>query len=410
MQRILVLGGGFAGLWAALGAARKLDEMGVGPDRAEVVLVERNPFHNIWVRNYEADLEPVTVPLAEVLDPAGIRHLQGEVTGIDTAGRRIALRGQSGPETLGWDRLVFALGSHLHLPDLPGAREHGFDVDSHAGACRLAAHLADLARGPPSPARDTVVVAGAGFTGLETAAEMPGRLSRLLGRAGRVVLLEAGAQLGATMGEDARPAIAEALAALSVEVRTGTRLAELGPDRAVLDDGSVIPTATTILCAGMRANPLTAELPVPRDRLGRVEVDDRMRVLGLSDLFAAGDCAWFLIDGANPTVMSCQHGRPMGRFAGHNAAADLFGAPLLPLRIDWYVTVLDLGPCGALYTAGRERRLIASGTAAKRTKQIINQQRIYPPRGGDRAALFAAAAPIVQAPPPELAGPGAETA
>lgn len=169
MQRILVLGGGFAGLWAALGAARKLDEMGVGPDRAEVVLVERNPFHNIRVRNYEADLEPVTVPLAEVLDPAGIRHLQGEVTGIDTAGRRIALRGQSGPETLGWDRLVFALGSHLHLPDLPGAREHGFDVDSHAGACRLAAHLADLARGPPSPARDTVVVAGAGFTGLETA-------------------------------------------------------------------------------------------------------------------------------------------------------------------------------------------------------------------------------------------------
>jgi NADH:quinone reductase (non-electrogenic) len=99
------------------------------------------------------------------------------------------------------------------------------------------------------------------------------------------------------------------------------------------------------------------------------------------------------------TVMSCQFARPMGRFAGHNVAADLLGQPMLPLNIDWYVTVIDLGAWGALHTVGWDRRVHSIGSEAKTTKQIINQQRIYPPRTGRRADLFAAAAPIIQAQP-----------
>jgi NADH dehydrogenase len=89
----------------------------------------------------------------------------------------------------------------------------------------------------------------------------------------------------------------------------------------------------------------------------------------------------------------------MGRFAGHNVAADLIGTPLLPLQIDWYTTILDLGPWGAVYTSGWDRRVIASGAAAKLTKETINCKRIYPPRTKDRDAILAAAAPVVQAPP-----------
>jgi NADH dehydrogenase len=73
-KQIVVLGGGFAGLWSAVGAARKLDELGYGPDAAEVTLVNRAAFHNIRVRNYEADLSAVRVPLddghCQVVDPA----------------------------------------------------------------------------------------------------------------------------------------------------------------------------------------------------------------------------------------------------------------------------------------------------------------------------------------------------
>jgi NADH dehydrogenase len=117
-------------------------------------------------------------------------------------------------------------------------------------------------------------------------------------------------------------------------------------------------------------------------------------------VFAAGDTAVCTIDGAHPTVMSCQFARPMGRFAGHNVVAELCGQPMLPLQIDWYVTVLDLGAWGALSTEGWEREVARTGAAAKATKLAINHERIYPPLTGNRDDLFAAAAPIVQAPPP----------
>jgi NADH dehydrogenase len=98
----------------------------------------------------------------------------------------------------------------------------------------------------------------------------------------------------------------------------------------------------------------------------------------------------------------------MGRFAGHNAAALLAGAPLLPLEIDWYVTVLDLGAFGALYTAGWDRHVLSTGSDAKRVKQEINCRRIYPPRSFARAEILAAAAPVVQSPPPQVRAAAAE--
>jgi NADH dehydrogenase len=149
----------------------------------------------------------------------------------------------------------------------------------------------------------------------------------------------------------------------------------------------------------MRANPLTELIPVERDPWGRLPVDEFLRVRGVPHVFAAGDSASVLLDEGHASVMSCQHGRPMGRFAGHNAVSDLRSAPMLPLAIDWYVTVLDLGAWGAVYTEGWERRVVAQGAQAKRVKQTINCQRIYPPLSRDRRAILDAAAPVVQRPP-----------
>src|SRR5262252_5636996 len=112
-KRILVLGGGFAGLWSALGTARKLDELGKGPDAAEVTLVNRDAFHSIRVRNYEADLTPIRVPLDQVLGPVGVRRVEGEVAGLDLAGQAVSVNTARGQQTLRYDRLVFALGSQL---------------------------------------------------------------------------------------------------------------------------------------------------------------------------------------------------------------------------------------------------------------------------------------------------------
>ena len=88
MARILVLGAGFAGLWAAIGAARKLDEIGVLRAEVEILVVDRNPYHNIRVRNYEVDLSDVAIPLAELLDPIDITHMIAEVQAIDRPSSR----------------------------------------------------------------------------------------------------------------------------------------------------------------------------------------------------------------------------------------------------------------------------------------------------------------------------------
>jgi NADH dehydrogenase len=140
-------------------------------------------------------------------------------------------------------------------------------------------------------------------------------------------------------------------------------------------------------------------LPGAHDAFGRIAVDQHLQVPGLDGVFAAGDSAVMKIDGQHDSVMSCQHSRPMGRFAGHNVVCDLLGGTPLPLAIDWYVTVLDLGPWGALYTEGWDRHVVATGMQAKRTKQEINCRRIVPPRNRDRRALLDAAAPIVQTAP-----------
>jgi NADH:ubiquinone reductase (H+-translocating) len=400
MARILILGAGFAGLWAALGAAGKRDEAGSRGAEVEILVVDRNPYHNIRVRNYEVDISDAAIPLAKVLDPVGVAHAVASVEAIDTAKQDVVVATAHGRETIGYDRLVLALGSELVRPAIQGLAQHSFDVDTFAAAQKLNAHLASLHDRPASPGRNTVVVVGAGFTGIEVAAEMPQKL-RAAGVPGdyRIILVDPNPVLGATIGESARPVIDEALSALRVETRLGARVKSVEATGLALEGGEFIASETIIWCAGMTASPLAATLPGERDRYGRLSVDRFMRVEGLGHVFAAGDIASTLIDGEHVTVMSCQFARPMGRFAGHNVVADLLGEPMLPLTIDWYVTVLDLGGWGALYTTGWDRVVSSTGAAAKTTKQTINHKRIYPPRDGSRAELLAAAAPTVQAPP-----------
>lgn len=402
MRRILVLGAGFAGLWAAVGAARKRDEIGDDARDLEILVVDRHPYHNIRVRNYEADLSDVTVPLASVFDPIDVRHLAETVETIDYDARAVTVATPEGCDVLTFDRLVFALGSVLPRPPFAGA-DRLFNVDTYEAGQRLNAHVAGLRTKAELAGRDTVVVVGAGFTGIEVATEMRVKLRDAFGTGrGRVILVDRHDVVGAGLGPNAQPAIVEALVSLDIEVLPGVEIIKLDNDGAYLTDGSFIPTQTVVWCAGMQANPLAELLPGDHDRLGRVQVDAFMQLAKHPHVFVAGDAATFLVDGVNPTLMSCQYARPMGRFAGHNVVADLCGRPMLPLAIDWYVTVLDLGAWGALYTAGRDRQVIAAGLSAKATKETINRQRIYPPGNGSRDEILAAGAPVVQNPPQEV--------
>jgi NADH dehydrogenase len=396
MNDVLVLGSGFAGLWAALGAARRLDELGATHGEVDVTVVSAQPYHDIRVRNYEADLTPCRIPLRELLDPVGISHTVAEVTGIDPVAHTVS----SSAGVHSYDRLVIALGSQVVKPDIPGLREFGFDVDTFDSATRLQRHLEELACGPHTAGAASVVVVGAGLTGIETACELPARLATLFGGdAARVILVDRNAHVGSDMGESARPVIEAALTQVGVRTRLGVGVTAMDRDTVTLSSGETLAASTVVWCAGMRASPLTAGLGVPCDRLGRVATDEYLRVIDVPDVFAAGDVAATWMDDEHLSVMSCQHGRPMGRYAGYNVISDLLGEPMLSLRIPWYVTVLDLGPAGAVYTEGWDREVVASGEEAKATKRTINGTRIYPPLNRNRADLLAAAAPALQSRP-----------
>jgi NADH dehydrogenase len=403
VKNVVVLGSGFAGLWAAVGAARRLDELQIPARDVRVTVISSQPFHDIRVRNYEADLTACRIPLSAVLDPVGVAHITADVTAIDTAARTITFSGSGGFGSQDYDRLVFALGSSVVKPDLPGLREFGFDIDTYDQAMRLSRHLASLADGPATPGAATAVVVGAGLTGIETACELPGRLTELLsdrdGCTPRVLLVDRNPFVGSDMGDSARPLIEAALADSGVEVLTGVGVTALDAEGVTLSNGQRVEAGTVVWCAGMRANALTALFGIERDRLGRLPVDDFLRVVGVPGVFVAGDVAAAKMDDQHLSVMSCQHGRPMGRYAGYNVVGDLLGEAMLPLRIPWYVTVLDLGPAGALYTEGWDRQVVAHGAPAKATKRVINTERIYPPLDGDRAKIFAAAAPELQTRP-----------
>jgi len=407
MNRIVVLGSGFAGLWSAVGAARALAQFGIARDQVEVTLVNRDAWHTIRVRDYESDLSEVRVPLESVLGPIGVRHHEAEVAHLDFARRQVICSRHANTQALAYDRLVFALGSQIARPAIPGLAQHAFDVDTYDEGARLNAHVESLPARSPSAEQYTALVVGAGLTGIEAATEMVPKLRESIQRANgiadipkpRVIIADHSPRIGSDMGDEAVPVITQALAWSGIEMRAGVSVAAVDGRGATLSTGERIAAATVIWCTGMRANPLTALFPVEHDRLGRIPVDAFMKVKGMDGVFAAGDSACAMVDDMHASVMSCQHARPMGRFAGYNVVADLLGKAMLPLRIDWYVTVLDLGEWGALYTQGWDRHVVATGQEAKKSKRTINCERIYPPRSGSRDEIFAAAEPLVQQPP-----------
>jgi NADH dehydrogenase len=395
-MRLVIIGAGFAGMYAALSAARLRDLKKVTPRDMEIALIAPQPTLVVRPRLYEPKPETLTAPLLDVLKAIDVTYVQGLAEAIDTKARSVQIATADGQKTsIAYDRLVVATGSRLFRPNIPGLAEHGFSVDSLDDAIALDRHLHTLADRPASPARDTVVVAGGGFTGIEAATEMPARLRAILGEDARhrVIIVDRNNAIAPDMGAGPRPVIEDALRQLGIETRLGAGVSSLDASGVTLSTGERIESATVIWAAGIRAAPLTQQIPGERDNFGRLVVERDLRVTGVPGVFATGDAARAVIDDVgNHALMSCQHATRMGAFAGNNAAAELLGVPTKPYHQKVYVTCLDLGTAGALFTRGWERTVEMVGEVAKKTKKEINTVWIYPPRP-DRAAALASADP-----------------
>jgi NADH dehydrogenase len=379
-KTILVIGGGFAGFWAALAARR------VAGSQADVTLVSPESVLEIRPRLYEARPETLGVDLLPLLRKVDVSFVPGEATRLDTAAKTVTL---AAGDRLAYDRLVVATGSRMRRPPVPGA-EAAFSVDTQAEAIAFDRRLGEIARDVAEP---TIAVVGAGFTGIELALELRDRLL-VHGTDGaaerlRIVLIDRAETVGRVLGQGPRLEIDAAMAAAAVELRLGAAVQALTADRVTFADGSVLAADAVVLTSGMAAAPFAAQVPGARDQLGRVVVDTALRAPAAPEVFVAGDAAAADTGDGHWTLQSCQHANQLGRVAGENAARDLLGLSPVPYTQLRYVTCLDLGRSGAVITQGWERRVEKTGNEGKTVKRLINTQVIYPPADGTAEALLA---------------------
>lgn len=396
-KQILIVGSGFSGMWAAVSAAR-LSAL-EGKNNLKIAVLAPVPELRVRPRFYEEKVSTLVAPLTELFAELDIEFIAGSAEHIDTHEKKVVWRDNQGmTSSVTYERLVLATGSQTKRPSIAGLVEYAFDIDQLESAQVFEQHLNSLASRPASPERNTVVVCGGGFTGIELATELPARLRSRLGENTKikVVVVERGAVIGGRYSEALRKTIEDASRELGVEWRLNSEVEAIDANGVILKNGERIAASTVVWTAGVEANSLSQQIDGERDNQGRLIVTESLQVPAHPDIYAAGDMAHAKTDDAgNTALMTCQHAIQLGKFAGHNAAASLLNIAPYPYRQVNYVTCLDLGSWGAVYTEGWEQAVKSVRDEAKKIKIAITNELIYPP-AADKAVAFAAADPLAK--------------
>ncbi|MFF9262598.1 NAD(P)/FAD-dependent oxidoreductase [Streptomyces longwoodensis] len=366
--RILVVGGGYVGMYTALRLQQKLKhELGRG--EAEITVVTPDPYMTYQPFLPEAAagaISPrhVVVPLRRVLPHC--RVLIGEITAVDHAERTATLATPAteeegtGPRQLPYDELVLAPGSVSRTLPIPGLAEYGIGFKTVEEAIGLRNHVIeqmDIASSTRDPAlRDaalTFVFVGGGFAGVEALGELedmaryttryyhnvkPGDMKWILVEASGRILPEVGEEMG-------RYTVSE-LRRRNIDVRLETRLESCADRVAVLSDGSRFPTRTVVWTAGVKPHPLLAATDLPLTARGRLRCTPQLAVEGAPHAWAAGDAAAVPDVTAGPgreTAPNAQHAVRQAGLLADNIAHSLRGEPLETYAHAYVGSVASLG-------------------------------------------------------------------
>jgi NADH:quinone reductase (non-electrogenic) len=376
-KKIVILGGGFGGVYAALELERTLAR----EDDIQITLINRDNFFLFTPMLHEVaasdlDITHIVNPVRKLLKR--IEFFDGDVQSIDLPGKRIIVTHgirDPHPHELEYDHLIIALGSVTNFFNLPGLEEHALTMKSLGDAIhlrnRLIHHMEEAdfeccpaMRGPLL----TFVVAGAGFAGAETIASINDFLREaikfyphLTEEMLRVVLVHPGPfilpELGEKLGQYAQRKLAER----GVEIRVNTRVAGCTDEKVSLNDGTTIKTQTLLWTAGTSPNPLLNDLPCEKER-GRLLVNECLEVKGWPGVWALGDCALVpdLTTGkySPPTA---QHALREGKVVARNIAAEIRGGVKQPFV---FKTIGQLASIGRRSGVARVFGMNFSGFAA----------------------------------------------
>jgi NADH:ubiquinone reductase (H+-translocating) len=341
--RVVIAGGGFAGLSAAM----YLDKTLARREGTKVTLISRENFILFTPMLHEVaagDLHPgdIVNPIRRIL--RHVKFVEADVEAIDLSGRHIHCRG--GVAKLGlefeFDHLLLTLGSETSFFDLPGVSEWAVTMKSLFDAAmlrnRVLALLEEATLEKDAGRRRqllTFVTAGGGFSGTETTGAIndfvretmryyPDLSEELI----RVVVIHPGKFLLPELGEELGNYAERKLRERKVEVIKGTRVASYDGSLVTLTDGKSIPTSTLIWTAGVKPSPVIATLPCQKEH-GRLLVSEYLAVTGVPGLWAAGDCAAVpILNTEKFHPPTAQHGLREGLVAAKNIAAAVLDRPL----------------------------------------------------------------------------------
>ena len=338
---IVIAGGGFGGAAAAHELERVMPKQS-----ARLALVNETNFALYTPFLPEAaagTLEPrhVVTPLREMLKRTYLRI--GAIVGHDPEAKTVTLRAKYGEtETMPYDQLLLALGSTSRVLPVPGLAQHAVGFKSLADAIYLRNHVVEAleeANATEDPRRReellTFVFVGGGYAGLEALAELQDFAAdamdsypraRLHGM--RWVLVEASDRVLPEIDHELAEYALRELRGRGIDIRLQTTLEEVTAETARLSTGEVLPTRTVVWTAGVKAQPILAELNVPLDERGRVPVDSYLRVQGMDSVWAIGDCAAAPDPRGGICPPTAQHAVRQGPVAARNIAAELgIGSP-----------------------------------------------------------------------------------
>jgi len=342
-KRIVILGGGFGGVYAAMHLEKLLARQGA----VEISLVSRDNFFLFTPMLHEiaaSDLEITNIvnPLRKLLRKVEV--LVGEVNEIDLPNKRVLIsRGyRNHSQEIDYDHLVIALGSITNFYDIPGLIDLAVPMKSLRDAIQLRAQILrhlEEANFECNPAERqsllTFVVAGGGFAGVETVAALndfvrealpfyPALGEDML----RVMLVHSGRAILPELGESLGQYTEKVLEGRGVEIQLNTRVKSVTDSSVFLADGVAIPSRTLVWTAGTVPSPIIASLPCAKER-GRLRVNEFLRLPDWPNVWAVGDCA-FVPDIRNPGKShppTAQHAIREGKVVAHNIAAALSGRP-----------------------------------------------------------------------------------
>jgi NADH dehydrogenase FAD-containing subunit len=327
-HRIVVLGAGYAGAYVAGNLARRLS----GAD-TEITVVNAVPdfVQRLRLHQLAAGHEVEAPKLADVFAGTGIRLRVARVTAVDPERRVVAVADADGGGELGYDTLVYALGSHGDVDGLPGAAEHAFDVASRPSALRLRERLDSLGDG------GRVVVVGDGLTGIETATEIAEA------RPGLSVALVARGELGARLSAGARGHLRRACDRLGVTVWEHTEVEAVEATRVLCADGTVLASDATVWTAGFAVDPIAAAGGLEVTGNGRIVVDRTMRSVSHPNVYAVGDSVHAIGDNGRPLPMSCASAGYTGVQAIEAIVGRLTGRKIANTKLVYTYNHISLG-------------------------------------------------------------------